>query len=154
MVVGQSSSTNGFEAFTWTAGGGMVGLGSLPGNDFGSDALAVSADGSVVVGSSFVNDAPISEAFYWTESLGMVNLRDLLIANGATNLAGWTLHEAIAVSADGLTIVGSGHNPNGRNEGWIATIPEPSALFLSLSAVACLTTLSARVRRDMARLAR
>ena len=37
------------EAFYWTQAGGMVGLGDLPGGDTHSEALAVSADGSVVV---------------------------------------------------------------------------------------------------------
>ena len=40
------------EAFRWTSGGGIVGLGELPGGGFGSVAYAVSADGGVVVGDS------------------------------------------------------------------------------------------------------
>jgi probable HAF family extracellular repeat protein len=40
------------QAFLWTEAGGMVGLGDLPGGTFTSEALAASADGSVVVGSS------------------------------------------------------------------------------------------------------
>ena len=40
------------EAFRWTTGGGMVGLGDLPGGNFYSDADGVSGDGSVVVGCS------------------------------------------------------------------------------------------------------
>ena len=34
VVVGQSSSASGIEAFRWTSGGGMVGLGDLPGGIF------------------------------------------------------------------------------------------------------------------------
>lgn len=31
---------------------------------------------------------------------------------------------------DGLTIVGWGYNPDGYDEAWIATIPEPTTLLL------------------------
>ena len=49
VVVGQSYSSSGREAFRWTADGGMTGLGDLPGGTFSSDAYGVSADGSVAV---------------------------------------------------------------------------------------------------------
>jgi len=55
--------------------------------------------------------------------MGMVDLRDLLVANGATNLTNWQLREANAISADGRTIVGAGVDPNGATRGWIATVP-------------------------------
>jgi hypothetical protein len=48
-AVGVGAGTSGDEAFRWTSGGGMVGLGSLYGT-YRSHALGVSADGSVVVG--------------------------------------------------------------------------------------------------------
>ena len=47
---GASSGSN--EAFRWTEKSGPVGLGDLPGGGFRSQAYAVSADGSIVVGSS------------------------------------------------------------------------------------------------------
>ena len=56
VVVGDSTSASGNEAFRWTAEGGMVGLGDLTGGDFFSRANAVSADGSIVVGESVVAD--------------------------------------------------------------------------------------------------
>ena len=43
-------AVNGTEAFRWTEGSGMVGLGDLAGGSFYSVANAVNADGSVVVG--------------------------------------------------------------------------------------------------------
>jgi probable HAF family extracellular repeat protein len=49
-VVGTSQSSNGLEAFRWTARSGMIGLGDLPGGGFRSVAYGVSADGSVIVG--------------------------------------------------------------------------------------------------------
>jgi probable HAF family extracellular repeat protein len=116
------------EAFRWTRGDGMVGVGDLPGGAFSSSIWDVSADGSVVVGVG--NTASGEEAFRWTIDGGMQNLRELLIAGGATGLTGWTLNQATGVSADGNTIVGFGRNPAGGTEAWAATIPEPSALML------------------------
>jgi probable HAF family extracellular repeat protein len=114
--------------FRWTAERGMVGLGDLPGGPLNSNVWDVSADGSVIVG--YGNTASGEAAFLWTVGDGMRNLRDLLIANGATGLTGWTLTQATAVSADGRTIVGYGRNPAGNTEAWIATVPEPSPLLL------------------------
>jgi len=131
VIVGQLSSG----AFRWTSSDGMVSLGLLPGGGqvpgeilriVGSGSNDVSADGSVIVGYS--TSASSVEAFLWTSGGGMQNLRDLLIAGGATGLTGWTLSEATGISADGRTIVGFGTNPLGEREAWIATVPEPSTL--------------------------
>ena len=48
------------------------GLGDLPDGEFGSSASAVSADGSVVVGSSSSKNGP--EAFRWTIAKGIEGL--------------------------------------------------------------------------------
>ncbi len=53
------------------------GLGDLPGGRFSSYASGVSADGSVVVGSSESTAMFTVEAFRWTQSTGMVGLGDL-----------------------------------------------------------------------------
>jgi probable HAF family extracellular repeat protein len=122
------------EAFRWTEQDGMVGLGDLPGGLTFSEAHDVSADGSVVVGrGSTVGDdgEPEQTAFYWTAATGMLKLQDLLLSAGVTNLDGWLLGEARGVSADGLTIVGTGSH-NDHVEAWLATIPEPSAWLLAL----------------------
>jgi hypothetical protein len=111
----------------------MVGLGDLPGGDFGSVSAAVSADGSVVVGSGSTEAG--RAAFYWTQSLGMVNLKDYLIAHGVADVVEWTNLGASGVSADGRTIVGTGTNPMGQTEAWIVTVPEPSAVALAIPAI-------------------
>jgi probable HAF family extracellular repeat protein len=101
VVVGESKSASGTEAFRWTASGGMVGLGDLPGGLFDSHAAAVSADGSVVVGTGRVPDIGGShpqEAFRWTASGGMQGLGDL--PGGDVDSIG------LGVSSDGSTVVG------------------------------------------------
>jgi probable HAF family extracellular repeat protein len=123
VVVGEGRSASGSEGFRWTASGGMVGLGDLPGGPFESIAWDVSADGSVVVGVGNLDlESFLGEAFRWTSDDGMQNLRELLIASGATELTGWTLTHAQAVSADGHTIVGWGINPLGQSEAWLARL--------------------------------
>jgi probable HAF family extracellular repeat protein len=125
VIVGGSMSSRSdpkyaYEAFRWTAWNGMQPLGDLPTGDFSSEARAVSADGSVVVGLSGVFPSPRTAAFIWTETDGMRDLRDVLVADYNLDLTGWELSSAQAISADGRTIVGRGVNPQGAYEGWIA----------------------------------
>jgi probable HAF family extracellular repeat protein len=139
MEFGVSSGTvTHAEAFRWSAGSPVISLGDLPGASRYSVAHDVSADGSVIVGASDTlrdDGFDTRAAFYWTAESGMVNLRDLLVSHGATNLSGWRLSEARGVSADGLTVVGTGLH-DGRIEAFIATIPEPSTIVLALLAAA------------------
>jgi len=120
VVVGHSSHVtydiegpviSAVEAFSWTERDGMVGLGYLPGGQDGrSVASAVSADGSVIVGSSSSSAAlGHSEAFRWTRTGGMVGLGDL---PGQPLL--WPFEsEAGDVSADGSVVVGRGISASG-----------------------------------------
>lgn len=113
----------------------MVGLGDLAGGLFFSRATAVSADGSVVVGLSNVDTG--SNAFIWDAINGMQNLQAMLVSQLGLDLTGWVLHEATGISADGLTIVGFGINPDGFAEAFIAVIPSPGALGLLAVAGLC-----------------
>jgi probable HAF family extracellular repeat protein len=126
------------QAFRWTVADGYVGLGDLPGGSFQSAATDVSADGSVVVGSSRT-DSMVglrTEAFIWTEATGIKKLQDTLENDFGLNLSGWTLTEATSISADGRTIVGTGRNPAGDQEAWVATlhVPEPRTALLAVCA--------------------
>ena len=133
VVVGGGRSASGREAFRWTASGGMVGLGDLPGGGaFWSGAAATSADGSVVV--SLATSESGIEAFVWDSTHGMRELDQVLTGLGL-DLTGWWLENATGISADGRVIVGTGTNPNGYYEAWIATFPEPSAGLPALAPV-------------------
>lgn len=88
-----------------TAGGGasFQGVGDLFGGGDSSEALAVSADGSTVVGASSSNNG--AEAFRWTMSEGIIGLGDL---------AGGTFSsQALGVNEDGTVIVGVGTSDAG-----------------------------------------
>ncbi len=122
VVVGYSSNDSSFEAFRWTQQTGMVGLGHLPSVDFRFFSLAsgVSGDGSVVVGYS--ESANGDEAFIWNSTQGMRSLQQVLTNDYGLDLTGWFLDRANAISADGLTVVGFGTNPDGLTEAWIASL--------------------------------
>ncbi|WP_210421141.1 PEP-CTERM sorting domain-containing protein [Lacipirellula limnantheis] len=145
VIVGGSNSgaANDFVAFRWTQSGGMVGLGDLPGGSVQSSAYDVSADGSVVVGTS---DSGIPDSFVWTAASGMLNLRDVLAAGGATGFENWTRLYAYGISGDGSTVVGYGRNPNGQDEAFVANIqvPEPTAVSIAMFGVGAV---AARRRR-------
>jgi probable HAF family extracellular repeat protein len=89
------------EAFLWTQGAGMLGLGELLGAGSYSVAYDVTPDGSVVVGALASPIAGPREPFRWTAQGGMVGLGNL--PDGSYDDA-----EAYGVSADGSVIVGRG----------------------------------------------
>lgn len=124
-IVGLSAAAGGVFAFRWTnpatGGDGMKSIGDLPGGSSFSRANGVSADGTVVVGQS-IGQGGAMRAFVWIEGKGMFDLKDLLEDEHGADLSGWTLEVATAVSADGLTVVGYGPNPNGAYEGWVARL--------------------------------
>ena len=101
VVVGYSTysaNNQAPEAFRWTSGGGMVGLGFL--HDFGLDSISeasgISADGSLVDGDG-QNAAGNGQEFLWTAAGGMV----------ALDLGQPTSTQLVPISADGSTLVGS-----------------------------------------------
>lgn len=120
----------GTEAFRWTKEDGMIALGDLlgadPGPDRRSSAVAVSADGSVVVGNALSPDG--SRAFIWDEDHSLRSVATVLASLGlAHELQGWELGSVVDVSADGTTLLGNGINPRGLPEPWIAVVPEPTS---------------------------
>jgi hypothetical protein len=67
----------------------------------------------------------------------MQRLFDILLANGATGLDGWTLFKALDVSEDGQWVAGYGINPLGNYEAFLANIspvPIPAVGWLLVPA--------------------
>jgi probable HAF family extracellular repeat protein len=122
VIVGQA--TESFQdpiydfPFKWQ-NGFMVKLGTQPGRAF-----SVSGDGQTIVG----HTGP--DAFIWDSANGVRNLRNVLVNEYGlgTELAGWSLHEATAISTDGNTIVGWGASPQGQTRGWIVRFETPMLL--------------------------
>jgi len=126
VVVGglDNYQTQLFEAYRWTQATGLSLLGTcLP--NFHSRALAVSGDGSVVVG-YVQNDE--QKAFIWDQKHGMRLLQDVLEDDFGLDLSGWMLAEswaswkATGISQDGLTVVGVALNSQSQREAWRAVL--------------------------------
>ena len=110
IVVGWSIGQKGREAFRWTAHDGMVGLGAIPGGFFGdvsSEASAISADGSKIVGASSSEEF-ISEPCRWNED---GSLERLGVLPGASLAGG----RAWGVNADGTVVVGNSSSSSGTH---------------------------------------
>ncbi len=136
FITGWGTSSNGKEAVRWN-GSEIIGLGDLLGGDFLSEAIDISSDGSTIVGFGTTNNG--TEAFIWDQFNGIQNLKEVLISNYGLDLTGWTLTSANGISGNGLSIVGSGINPNGQIEAWVANIPEPASIsFLLFGSLAIL----------------
>ena len=114
-IVGYSSTTRGNEAFRWTASDGMVALDPGPTGVYTGKARGVSADGSVIVGGEGL-------AYIWDEVNGSRSIHAILEESGI-DLGDWWLKTVSDVSADGTVVIGRGINPDGFEEGWIATLP-------------------------------
>lgn len=116
-IVGQAADAYSFEQpFRWTAASGMVDLGRL-GECHSGRAYGVSGDGGIVVGGTVCD-----QAFLWTESDGMQDLKNVLIGRGATGIEGWYLREARAISADGRWVVGYAIDNNFSRQAFLADL--------------------------------
>lgn len=106
VVVGFNRKNNGDgEAYRWTQGTGMVGLGDFAGGSFYSTATGVSADGSLVVGYGSTISGFGDRPFRWTQATGLVALP--LDPN-------WSFSRfASGVSADGAVVAGYRFSANG-----------------------------------------
>lgn len=120
VVVGWATAGSAVRPVRWLAKGaqdlGVIACGEV------SMATGVSADGTAIVGRSIA--AGVERAWLWTDARGIVDLQSFLLSLG-TNLGGWDLRRADAISADGTTIVGMGRL-NGQFGSWIVTgLPAP-----------------------------
>lgn len=161
---GHHDLPNSEDIYRWREGIGaeliIAGMDDLPENPV----TGISDDGSIVVGRSFrwtedsglesflgqidihgmSDDTSIlfgdtSNQASIVDSAGSVRLvRDILLDDFGISLNGWNLRVVHDVSSDGTVLVGSGTNPSGRQEGWVAIIPEPSTLFCTCASAAIL----------------
>ena len=123
VVVGSSTDDAGTSrAFRWTQPTGMVDLGDDVTGLLGSFATSVSGSGSIIVG--YGPTATGDVALIWDADHGMRSLEAALAADYQTQIAGWKLLRATAISNDGHTIAGYGTNPQGQTEAWIVKLPE------------------------------
>jgi uncharacterized membrane protein len=115
------------QAFLWSHATGITSaLPDLPGGLGSCAALDLSDDASTIVGWGSASNG--RQATIWLNGLPQT-VASYLTRNGVTGFTGWRLTSATAVTPDGLTIAGEGINPQGRNEGWIATIPAPGTTW-------------------------
>jgi uncharacterized membrane protein len=91
-------------------------------------AEAVSDDGRTIAG--LASRGSGQDAFVWREGEGMFFLRDYLAMNGVGVPADFSFFFLRAISADGRTFAGSGGVWNVSEQGFVATVPAPSALLL------------------------
>jgi probable HAF family extracellular repeat protein len=123
--VGDLPNFSARRAHRWTEATGAV---MLPTTSEGAIPIGVwdvSSDGSVIVGSASGGSFPDQQGnskFIWDSVHGSRNLHKLLIDEYGLgdSLTGWTLDRVRGISGDGRTAVGSGFNPNGQLEAWVA----------------------------------
>lgn len=117
-IVGSSyanpnSPTGVVRAFRWTRETGLQVIGDLAGGNHSSEAVGVSGDGSVIVGSSssalsYSNHPYYHEPFMWSAGEGMKALGYLPGTNGRYG-------GATAVSGNGAVVVGTSTGDNGAH---------------------------------------
>ncbi|MGH0030718.1 MAG: hypothetical protein ACQGVC_13065 [Myxococcota bacterium] len=131
VLPGGSEVATDLQAVKWSGAGfaTLTSLGAFPGAvATDSAALAVSSDGSVIVGRAKNQDLS-DRAFLWDAANGMRDLKAVLTDDYGLDLTGWILTEATGVSdvvGGEFSVVGSGINPSGDPEGWIAFLSTPA----------------------------
>lgn len=116
----------------WTPDTGEVPLAPY-GDDYASEALFLSDDGSVIIGRG-------TQGWQVWLDQGAPVLVEELVANLGVDLDGWYIDFIYGISGDGSKIYGTAINNTGKNlmiEGFVLTIPAPaSASVLALGVLA------------------
>lgn len=117
IIIGTTFDIELFSAFRWTGQGGIQLL-DLPAPAVSAAAQDASDDGSIIVGYWIDFDYEPRGAI-WTSD-GAFDLRAYLQSLNTSGLEGWIFRNAVGVSADGSTIIGTGSH-DGVDEGFIVT---------------------------------
>lgn len=134
IIVGESN----LRAVKWENGAVVPLLSGVPTSE-AAVAWAVSGDGAVITGTLRDLVTGQSTAAIWTASTGFIAASDYLSRNGVAIPAGLRILSTvpISISADGRTIGGSAFSVIDRTYyGWVATIPAPSTMLISLPLLA------------------
>ena len=120
-------SSESFRSYRWTEDSGWVSLGSID-----AKAWAISDDGDIIVGQGWEGGLG---AFIWDEAHGLRPLKDVVEQACGINLDGWQLGSAYDIARDPAgsnyyAIVGTGINPDGFGEAYLAIVPEPATMTL------------------------
>jgi probable HAF family extracellular repeat protein len=129
FVVGRSADQD-YRAVRWDlVTQSYVLLPVLPGYDAFTP-YGVSDDGRTIAGMASTGAG--QDAFVWREGEGMFFLRDYLAMNGVGVPADLTIFTFAGLSADGRTFAGHGttREPGAFPQGFVATVPAPSAALL------------------------
>ncbi|MCX5656684.1 MAG: autotransporter domain-containing protein, partial [Candidatus Omnitrophica bacterium] len=129
VVVGNVAGGGWSQAFRWTQADGMEGLGFLTEGSLSSSAYDISGDGNVIVGYSY-SEEDGTQAFRWTAADGMQAVSTWLTDAGVSIPADWILTEANATNTDGSVVAGTGEDPDGNNQSWLARVSDDGDGFL------------------------
>jgi probable HAF family extracellular repeat protein len=142
IIIGNGAGATRDQAFRWE-NGVMTLLGKLRGHS--TAAMAVSADGSTIVGIAY-NGGDRSRghgiATIWDPAHGMRELKQVLEQDHGLDLSAFELNWANGISSDGRTIAGQGTvlDPGANREyaereiTWVVTFSKPSIWRCSTSA--------------------
>ena len=117
VIVGFGTTAAGSEGVVWSDGVAQS-VGDIPGGATDSRLRDVSADGLFAVGEG--QDDIGRAAVIWDANNGLRQLSTVLTEKGV-DFSTWRLQTVNAISDDGNVLVGSGFNPNGKQEAWRIT---------------------------------
>jgi probable HAF family extracellular repeat protein len=123
QIAGVAADATGFHAFYFTDAVGMISLGTVSGQASDQSVAASIANNGTVVGWSGDLFGGGIEAFIWganSPKSRMRSMKEVLTHHGAKIPNNVTLTNALAVSGDGKTIVGTWQDTNFNFGGWMA----------------------------------
>jgi uncharacterized membrane protein len=123
QIVGQSDDGTGIaKASYFSDQAGLVSMGTLSGSPFDQSMANSVSDNGIAVGWSGDPFAGTQQAFIWNAKQGMRPLRQVLNGLGANIPRNVTLSTALAISADGSTIVGTWVDTTFQSGGFMARL--------------------------------